>query len=247
MMMISNKRGQRRTWWVWGILLIILVTVVAIWRTPLNGFFWDIFAPLSHLRDQAGGTPLESELASTTAALADRNALYQQNLQLKAMLGRNASVAQVLAAVLDRPPQTPYDTLTIDAGTEDGVVEGDWVAASGGAIIGSIRDATAHTAQVQLLSSPGAQYQGLLTGQGTSVPVSLEGQGGGSLSTQVPAGTPVMVGDAVQIPGIAEGIEGSVSAVSAKPGESFITLYLQLPANPSQLQYVEVWQQQSGH
>jgi cell shape-determining protein MreC len=233
---------MRGVWWLWGFLLVILVAAAALWRTPLNGFFWGVLAPLSHLRDTAGAAQ-ESVLASTTAALADRTALYQENLQLKAMLGRSASVPQVLAGVLERPPQTPYDTLTIDAGTEDGVVDGDWVAASGGAVIGSVRDAAAHTAQVQLLSSPGAQYQGLLTASGTSVPVTLVGQGGGSLSTQVPAGTSVAIGAPVQIPGIAEGIEGSVSAISQKQGESFITLYLQLPANPAQLQYVEVWQQ----
>jgi cell shape-determining protein MreC len=245
MMISSNKRRSRALPW-WALGLVILISIVALWRAPLNELLWQMLAPLSLTRGSQGSAAAQT--ASTTAALADRQTLYQENLQLKAMLGRNAAVSQVLAAVLERPPQTPYDSLVIDAGTAEGANVSDWVAAAGGAVIGAIAEAGAHTSQVELLSAPGAQYQGILSADdGSSVPVTLSGQGGGSLTAQVPDGTSVKVGDSIAIPGVAEGIEATVSAVLQGEGQSFITLYLELPANPEALQYVLVWQEQSAH
>ena len=42
---------------------------------------------------------------------------------------------------------------------------------------------------------------------------------------------------------LAGGIAAAVSAVDAKMGESFISIYMTLPANPSELKYVEVLKQ----
>jgi cell shape-determining protein MreC len=92
-------------------------------------------------------------------------------------------------------------------------------------------------ARVELFSAPGASYQALLNG---TMPVAVEGQGGGSLRAEVPAGTPVKVGDSVAFPGLLGGIVSVVSATEAKEGESFIVVYMRLPANPQDLRFVEV-------
>ena len=61
------------------------------------------------------------------------------------------------------------------------------------------------------------------------------------MRAEMPAGTPVAVGDAVQFPGLLGGIAAEVSAIDAKAGESVVVLYMHLPANPAELRYVEVW------
>jgi len=57
------------------------------------------------------------------------------------------------------------------------------------------------------------------------------------------AGAAVAAGDAVVLPGIAGGMTATVSHVERAPSESFVTLYMRLPANIFTLRYVEVWKQ----
>ncbi|HEV7449404.1 MAG TPA: hypothetical protein VGP13_02605, partial [Candidatus Paceibacterota bacterium] len=94
--------------------------------------------------------------------------------------------------------------------------------------------------RVELFSAPGQSYQAILNG---TLPVAVEGQGGGSLQALVPASTAVAVGDTVSFPGIFGGIVAQVSAVDAKAGDSFIVVYMRLPVNPADLRFVEVIKQ----
>lgn len=226
---------------VWVLLCVILIGLAVYFRQPASSLLWRIVAPVVRLREAWGSSEavrLREQLASTSAALADRNALYAENIELKERLGRTDSLApRVLAAVLQRPPWTPYDTLLIDAGQAQGVVAGALVSAGGQDIIGRISEVYASSARVELFSAPGASYQATLNG---TLPIAVEGQGGGSMRAQVPAGTQVKVGDTVQFPGLAGGIVSLVSATDTKEGESFIIVYLHLPVNPADLRFVEV-------
>jgi cell shape-determining protein MreC len=236
------------------VLCALLVLLVA--RSTLAGVLWRIAAPISLHNPFAPlvaqfhstatlmseNTLLKAQLASTSAALADRNALYEENLALKSRLGRDASVHSLLASVVLRPPTTPYDTLMIDAGSTQGVALGDYVSAGGTTVIGTVDVLYPTSARVKLLSSSGESYQGLLieSSAHAAVPVTVVGQGGGSFMTEVPAQTAALPGDSIVLPGIMGGYTGRVSRVDARTGDSFETLYLQLPANPQELQYVEV-------
>lgn len=228
-----------------AVVLVVLVVLVVIFRAPLSGMFWLAAAPVVELRNSLGATEataLRAELAAVTAALADRDAVYRENLDLKERLGRtDVPAPRILAGVLQRPPWTAYDTLLVDAGSSLGVAVGDLVSAGQSGLIGRVSEVYANQARVDLFSAPGVTYQALLNG---TVPVAVEGQGGGSMQALVPAGTPVAVGDTVEFPGLAGGIAAKVSAVDAKMGESFIVIYMTLPANPAQLARVEILKQQ---
>jgi len=218
--------------------VLLLVGAVALWRAPLSGALWQILRPVVQMR--FGGTAGDAQNASTAAALADRDALYAENLDLKKRLGRAVVVPRIVAGVLLRPPMTPYDTLVIDAGSAEGVTAGDFVSAGGTALVGTVSDVYARSARVALFSAPGGRYDALLRG---SIPVTVEGQGGGSMQARLPSGTAVAAGDAVVLPGIAGGMTATVSHVERAESESFVTLYMQLPANIFTLRYVEVWKQ----
>jgi len=241
----KSRRGQgSRVWLVWVLLLALLVTVVLWYRQASTEVFWHVVAPVMRLRNTLTATEasrLRGELASAQAALADRDALFKENIDLKVRLGRTDTEAlRVLAAVLMRPPWVPYDTLLVDAGRAQGVALGDLVSAGGQALIGRVVELQERTARVELFSAPGVSYQALLRG---TLPLAVEGQGGGSLRAEMPAGTQVTVGDAVQIPGLWGGIVAHVSAIDARAGESVVVLYMQLPANPAELRYVEIVKQ----
>ena len=235
---------------------VALLALVILTRSALSSALWWALTPLLRHNPvaalavqlhqtatlEADNATLRAELASTTAALADRDLLYRENLQLKSLMGRDASVHSVLAGVVTRPPSSPYDTLVIDAGRAQGVAVGDYVSAGGTALIGTVDSVYATTARVVLFSAPSQVLQALLmdTPAHPAIPLTVEGQGGGSMVAQVPSHTNVAVGDAVVFPGIADGLSALVTHVSVAQGASFQTLYLQLPANPLQLRFVEV-------
>jgi len=253
---ISNRRARLTLrFLVWVPLLMFLAAVLFL-RSPLQSVFWRL---AEHL--VAANTPLRgllihfsskatlasqnetltAQLSSTTAALADRDALYQENLPLKNILGRNAAMRFILARVLMRPPATPYDTLLIDIGSKEGIVVGDTVYAAGTTAIGVVSVVYTSTARVTLFSSPGETYSATLrTKDNKELPLTITGQGGGSLRAKVPAGSAVSVGDSIVLATIQGGFVASVSSVSTSQDQSFEMLYLQEPINPFTLGYIEI-------
>lgn len=236
-----HRRAPSRLWLAWVLLAVLLAGALVLFRGPASSLFWRIVAPVVRLREALGGTEatrLRAELAKAMARVADRDLLYSETLDLRERLGRtDAPQARVLAGVLQRPPWTPYDTLLIDAGANHGITAGAWVSAGGQGLVGHVSEVYATSARVELFSAPGVSYQAVLNG---TLPIAVEGQGGGSLRAEVPAGTTVAVGDTVSFPGLLGGIVSLVSATEAKPGESFIVVYMHLPANPADLRFVEV-------
>lgn len=236
------RRRQRSPFaFVLAALVLVLVVLVVIFRPAASSLLWQVMAPILRVREALGAGEAErlrQALASSTAALADRKLLYEENRELKARLGRSdAGGARILAAVLQSPPWTPYDTLVIDAGEAEGVAVGDYVSAGGQTRIGRVSEVYVQSARVELMSAPGASYQALLHG---TLPVAVEGQGGGSMRALVPVGSEVRVGDTVSFPGLFGAVAAHVSAVEERAGESFIVVYMHLPVNPGALRFVEV-------
>jgi len=255
-----EKRSKIRHGSVVVALLGVLILIgVLILRPTLENFFWRIWSQVAQVRMTLGdvanpfaskaalekeNTILQAELASTTALLADRNMLYQETLDLENRLSRNGSTKTILGVVLMRPPALPYDVFVIDVGSSNGVITNDLVSAGGTLFIGIVSQVYDTTSRVTLFSTPGETYAALLHSQnGTLTPISIEGQGGGSLVSKVPIGVAASVGDSVVLPTLSGGIMATVSAVVAPQDQSFETLYLQMPVNPFALQYVEVWKQ----
>jgi cell shape-determining protein MreC len=236
-----TRRRSRGSGWIVFVAAVLLIGAGILLRGPLTNLFWYATEPVLGLRDRLATTEIErlrGELAAAQARLADRDVLHKENVDLKVRLGRVATPEQrTLAAVLQKAPWVPYDTLLVDAGANEGVLVGDTAYAAGQTVVGRVVEVSATTARVELLSTPGATYQALLKG---ALPVAVEGQGGGSMRAEVPAGTEVVVGDPVQFPGIFGGLAGSVSVVDAKVGESFIVIYMALPVNPQDLRFVEL-------
>lgn len=256
---ISNNRRRKRLSPAAALIIVILLCCIAavlLFQNALAGSLWRVLAPVfagrnvganaaagifggfgSHVELSAENVRLRAALASSTAAAADRNILYAENLDLKARLGRTTASSSVIAAVLLRPPGVPYDTLVIDAGKNAGIREGNLVSAEGSVFIGKVSQVYDTTSRVILFSAPGQTYQAQLRG---SVPLSIAGQGAGSLAGELPTGVPVAVGDPVLLPSISPAYAGRVTAVLHHEGESFQTVFLTLPVNMLSLRFVHV-------
>lgn len=180
----------------------------------------------------------QDDLKLAQAAALDRNQLYEENLALKEHMGRIAQPDAVMAAVIVRPPETPYDTLLIDVGKASDISLGDRVAAEGTLLIGKVTEVFEHSSRVTLFSSSGQSYDGFLRGV---VPVKVEGQGGGSLKMQIPYDAKVIEGDPVTLPGIESNTASVVEHVEPGQGDSAVTAYLRLPVSIFELKQVDVW------
>ncbi len=231
---IYSRRGKRGSggWWLAGVVVLVILLAIFL-RGPLSAAWWQLVTPLMQWRFASANPSLETS--------AEYAALAAENKDLKARLGRpEVEGMRVLAGVLSRPPATPYDTLVVDAGSAEGVAEGALVSAGGTRILGTVAQVYTHTARVTLFSAPGQKYQALLTTAHGTLPLELEGQGGGSLRAQVPAATIATVGDQAVLPGIAGGLVAEVVGVGAGESDSFVALYFQEPANVFELRYVEI-------
>ncbi|MBP9710684.1 MAG: hypothetical protein KBD50_00240 [Candidatus Pacebacteria bacterium] len=226
------------------LLCLLVIAILAVWRQPLTQAFWFFAEPVLHIGRESSQSELErlrEEVASSSVLLLDRNLLYEENLRLKARLGRvPEGERSLLAAILLRPPGTPYDTLILDVGRRNDVAVGDLVFAGGTVVIGAITEVYGSTARATLFSAPGQTHDALIFSEGGSVPISLEGQGAGSFVGKIPQGTPVEVGQTVIFSNIVPVFAASVSYVEALPGESFQTVYMHMPTNPFTLRFVEV-------
>lgn len=184
---------------------------------------------------------LTNELSAESQELADQNALAGENQALKSMLGRSDNESLILAAVLERPNQTPYDTLIIDGGAAVGMKIGSEVLSEDSILIGSISDVYANSARVTLFSTPGVKAQVLVGDAHTAA--TAEGQGGGNFTIKLPRSIPVKEGDLVIAPDLHIKIFGTIQHIDLTPSDSFQTLYFSSLVNPNQLRFVSVVKQ----
>lgn len=179
---------------------------------------------------------LKRQLADDQARLQSVNATQDENDQLKAILGRASTTPYTLAAVLKRPPYSPYDELVIDVGKDHNLSTSSLVYAPGNVLIGRVTDVMSQTAKVVLLSSPGQQYQVLIGSAHT--PATATGRGGGQYQASVSRDAKVQEGDYVSDPSLNDRVFGIVTSVLSDPADPFATVLFAPPVNLYQLRWV---------
>ncbi len=164
--------------------------------------------------------------------------LETENAELKNLLGRNTlNRNSIVATVLARPPQTAYDVLIVDSGSELGVSIGDTVLASSIVPIGKIVEVQKNFSKVVLFSSPGESLNVII---GTSTYAVAESLGGGSFRVKIPREVTIAQGDPVAIPSIHAQFFGSVMSIDAPEGEAFKSVFFQNPVTITQVRFVEI-------
>ena len=162
-------------------------------------------------------------------------------IQLKEILGRKTEkVSMILAAILAKPNQSPYDTLIIDIGTKEGIKTGSIVFALGNLPIGRVSLVYANSAKVTLFSSPGEQMAVIVSGNGAVM--NLVGRGGGNFEMIIPTGFNLLKGNEVVLPGITPYVIGIVQTILSDPRDSLQKALLTSPVNVQELKFVEVQQ-----
>jgi cell shape-determining protein MreC len=124
-----------------------------------------------------------------------------------------------------------YSTITLSRGFVDGITEGKVVYIKGYQAVGLISQVYKSTSMMTLYSAPGKVTQAII--KESQIMVSLEGQGGGSFTIDVPKTIDIQVGQTVYLAEDQTMIVGTVSSVRNDPQDTFVRAYVRSPYSPT--------------
>lgn len=241
----------------WGLLALAFAVLVLLIRLLAPNFFWHSLTPAfriaSAITERSDsffkGFSDAATLASTNEKLANENsALTLQNLALlekmtdvSALAGfapQKTASPKILAGVVARPPESPYDTLVLSAGTNDGITLDMEAFGEGGVPLGVVSWVTADFSRVTLFSSPGINMSGWI-GK-ASLPVIIRGAGAGVMNASVARSAGIITGDIVFLPGPGMLPVGAVTRVDSDSSSPSVTLRITPTLNYFSISWVSL-------
>jgi cell shape-determining protein MreC len=182
---------------------------------------------------------LQSQILESQADRANYSSILAENLELKEILGRQSEkTATILAAILAKPNQNPYDTLLIDVGAVQAIEKGKLVLAFGSVPIGRVAEVYGNSSKIILFSSAGEKNQTIISGR--DIFMELVGRGGGNFEIILPRDLTLQKGDQVILPGLNPSTVAVVETIISDPRNSFTKVLLSSPVNIQELKFVEV-------
>ncbi len=222
-----------------GIFFAFAILVLLFWVMPrsssvlVNTLFYPVhlfdkfFKESSHffptlLRDRKS---LEQEIKKLNNKLAiletdnknTKNKLLEENKRLKEIL-KITDKKRIVAGVIARPDELPFDFLQLDKGADSGIKVGAPVFVGQSTVIGLVSNVFADYSFVKLVSSPG--FQATVFVSGPNVVAEMDGYGGGVSRVKVPQGVELKEGDLVYLPGVDTGVFGAIASVSGDVTQS---------------------------
>ncbi len=174
---------------------------------------------------------LELEVASLTISLEQERAFY-------GLLGRAPVSGEVVASVIARPPQSPYDVILLDAGSREGITKDARVYLAEGPALGIITEVFTSSAKVKLFSTAGEKLDAVL--ERGSVPVVLEGRGAGNFRLKIPREVEVVAGDRIVTGDTEFSLLAVVEVVNVNSTDAFQEVLARSPLNIFSLRLVSV-------
>lgn len=244
-----------RTFGLLAMLVVALLFVFYFAATPLQALFHTLLRPVWALEQSMFGqsgvfaalitdkqTLLEEnvnlrlQLAESRLETKLTDVLYKENAELKEILGRSSNASRIIAVVLARPPRLFYDTLLVDLGRKDGLVQGARAYVLGNVAIGEVSTLHEHTALVTLYSTADTKTPVLLD----DIAAEAYGRGGGNYMIELPRDVTVATGTVVMLPGIIPTVFGLVESVEAHPADPIQRIYFRNPLSLQQVHFVSL-------
>lgn len=192
----------------------------------------------SHKKLAQENVALKEKLSSfESQALSLSGWQARENLLLE-LIGRKPEPNTIISSVLTYPPQTPYDVVIIDVGSDDAVKVGSEVFLPEGPLIGKVSEIFPKKAKVKLLSADGEETGAIL--ERHNVAVTLIGVGGGNLKMELPHDVAVESGDRILSADVTGRLLAIVGGIEAKPTNSFKEVLATGPLNIFNLRFVFV-------
>ncbi|KKQ83059.1 MAG: Cell shape-determining protein MreC [Parcubacteria group bacterium GW2011_GWB1_38_8] len=159
---------------------------------------------------------LKEKLSSLEAETSSLSRQCVQESALLELMGRRQDPSTIAAAILTRPPQTPYDVIIIDVGSNESIRIGSEV------------------------SLPEGPVLGVVSLERNNIPVVLTGLGGGNFKLIIPRDIEINIGDRVLSSDITSRLLAIIEEISSKPTDSFKEILARSPANIFTLRFVSV-------
>ena len=251
----------------WGVIVLAIAILILLVRIIAPNFFWSASAPLFRASDAIAlkthtllsGFENSAALVAANERLTDENtALANENQELlqrmsditallgsESITGHNSSRTKVVAGVITRPPESPYDTLMLAAGSNAGVALGMEAfglpagSEDGGAVpVGIVSQVLNDFSRVTLFSAPNVVTYGWVGAAG--LPLTIYGAGGGVMNASVARSAGVAPGDTVFVPGPGRLPIGVVVRVDDDPSAPSVALRIQPSVNLFSISWVEL-------
>lgn len=258
---LLDKRIKRNIFFKYILLIVVLFIFIIFKSSIFNGLSYVsniIFRPILILGNNVGGglsntssyfyskksllsenENLKSKLNEQEARISNYNSILDENLKIKEILERkNEKANMILASILSKPNQSPYDTLIIDVGTKNGIFPEQRVFGLGNIPIGRIAEVYANSSKVILFSNPGEKTEVVVSGK--NIFMQAVGRGGGNFEMIIPRDFILEKGAEIVLPGITSFILGTVQNIISDPRDSFQKALLASPVNIQELKFVEV-------
>ncbi len=249
-------RGKKKRSLLVSVAILFLLCVL--FRSTLKNLLFTVGKPFWNVRNNVASFVTNNmEVLRSKRSLIDENNAFaeeinrneeersltdlirKENEELKSILNRGGSrYNKILSAVLIKPFLSPYDTLVIDVGVQNGVSVGDKVLALGYSFIGYVKEVYEDSSKVVLYSSYGEKVK-VLVGSNNISKEAL-GIGGGNFKIEIPKEVDIKEGDPIVIPSISYNIFAIVEKVEAKENDSFSTVLFKSIVNMSELKWVEI-------
>jgi cell shape-determining protein MreC len=241
---IVKRRKLIALFFLFAVIVFLVRGPVAIIGRPFwsvqNGFSDSVHSLQTLIRSkldiEAENTHLKDLLAREAIEGYSREALREENDELKAKLGRSPEFSYMLTQVLASPPVSPYDTFIIDVGEDNGSVLGMDAFTDGDFKVGTITRVWKRSSLVTLSSAPESTLS--VTVGSNAIPAVARGVGGGNFRITLPKGVDVKIGDLVNIPALAPMYAGIIMAIDKPEGSSLESLFISLPLNIFQTKYL---------
>jgi len=239
-----------------GAVALVFALVVLAVRILAPNFFWFAFAPvfksadalsaqshsfLQSFRDAAELALRNEQLMNENAALSSENqALSQKVASILALsdsqtAGTNAPEG-IIAGVVARPPESPYDMLIVAAGKNEGVTLGMEAFGSGGVPVGIVSSVLSDFSRITLFSSPGTNTSGWVGN--AHIPLTIYGAGAGTMNAVTARSAGIVVDDVVFAPGPGMLPVGVVTRIDSDLSSPSVTLRIQPARNLFSISWV---------
>ena len=181
---------------------------------------------------------LKEKLSSLEAETSSLSRQCVQESALLELMGRRQDPSTIAAAILTRPPQTPYDVIIIDVGSNESIRIGSEVSLPEGPVLVVVSEVFSKQAKVKLFSASGEETNAIL--ERNNIPVVLTGLGGGNFKLIIPRDIEINIGDRVLSSDITSRLLAIIEEISSKPTDSFKEILARSPANIFTLRFVSV-------
>ena len=195
---------------------------------------------LKHFRTSSSlikeNNELKAKITDYEALIISARSIEKRNEELLGLVGRQAETGGKLAAVIAHPPETPYDILLVDIGRDQGISEGEKVESREGYALGTVSESYSSNARVSLYTLSGRKTDAVL--ERGSVPIILEGNGGGNFKAALPRDMTVVEGDRILLAGIEGKLVAVVGNIYLRPTDSYKEVLASTPENISNINEV---------